>query len=190
MPRFFCAFAFLVLGSCNRVPDEPASHATARADPVTSAAARCIAPLATDAPEVPKAAGDHCPPDTAAPFKLARSRINFVEAGVSVDVELARTYEQNERGLMYRKVMGEDEGMFFFLEERKVQTFWMHDTCLPLDMLFIDDDGVIVGVVESAPVLDDGVRSVSCPSRFVLEVNAGWARRHNVKPGQRVVLPT
>jgi uncharacterized membrane protein (UPF0127 family) len=56
-------------------------------------------------------------------------------------------------------------------------------------MLFVDDDGTIVGIVESAPVLDDGERRVDCPSRYVLEVNAGWVRRHNVKPGQRLVLP-
>jgi uncharacterized membrane protein (UPF0127 family) len=65
----------------------------------------------------------------------------------------------------------------------------MHNTCIPLDMLFVDEDGLIVGIVENAPTLDDGTREVSCPSRWVLEVNAGWSRRHAVRAGQRLVLP-
>jgi uncharacterized membrane protein (UPF0127 family) len=64
----------------------------------------------------------------------------------------------------------------------------MHNTCIPLDLLFIDEDGLIVGIVESAPTLNDDSRGVGCPSRFVLEVNAGWSRRHGVRPGQRVRL--
>ena len=150
---------------------------------------RCIVPLAPTAPAVPPAAGDRCPADPQGRFKLARAKVNIPEANASVDAELARSVEEGERGLMYRKSMGEDEGMLFYIDERRVQTFWMHNTCIPLDMLFIDDDGTIVGAVESAPVLDDGSRQVDCPSRYVLEVNAGWVRRHGVKPGQRVVLP-
>ncbi len=122
-------------------------------------------------------------------LKLDRARVAIPEANASVDAELARTFDEGERGLMFRKEMSEDEGMFFFIDERKVQTFWMHNTCIPLDMLFIDDDGTIVGVVEAAPVLDEGVRQVDCASRYVLEVNSGWTRRHGVKPGQRVTLP-
>lgn len=138
---------------------------------------------------MPTAAGDRCPPDPQGRFNLKRAPVAIPEASASVDAELARTVDEGERGLMFRKQMGEDEGMFFFIDDRKVQTFWMHNTCIPLDMIFIDDDGTIVGIVESAPVLDDGPREVNCASRYVLEVNAGWSRRHHVKPGQRVTLP-
>jgi len=65
----------------------------------------------------------------------------------------------------------------------------MHNGCIPLDMLFIDEDGLVVGVVESAAVLDDRPLWVDCPSRYVLAVNAGWVRRHKVQPGQRASLP-
>jgi hypothetical protein len=197
MPLFFCAFVI----ACNHAPEEP------RPDPVHVAAAtptapvsttsataapppKCVVPLAGAAPAVPPAAGARCPVDSQGRFKLARARVTFPDAGASVDAELARSDAENERGLMFRKEMGEDQGMFFFLDERRVQTFWMHNTCIPLDMIFIDDDGTIVGIVESAPVLDDGARQVDCPSRFVLEVNAGWSRRHHVQPGQHVVVPT
>jgi uncharacterized membrane protein (UPF0127 family) len=90
---------------------------------------------------------------------------------------------------MYRKSLPEDKGMLFDLHTRTDQTFWMHNTCIPLDLLFIDEDGLIVGIVENAPTLNDIPRSVGCPSRYVLEVNAGWSRRNGVKAGQPTRLP-
>ena len=205
MPLFFKLLVVLAVG-CNHAPEEPrADHApvtataasasatsTAQGQAATAAppSGKCVVPLASVAPAVPPAAGARCPPDPQGRFKLARARVVFPDAGVSVDAELARNDAENERGLMYRQKMGEEEGMFFFLGDRRVQTFWMHNTCIPLDMIFVDDDGTIVGIVEDASVLDDGPRQVDCASRFVLEVNAGWSRRHHVKPGQHVVLPS
>jgi len=196
MPLFILSLAIAFIG-CNRAPAEPRPDplpTTAATDPTatataTSAGGRCIVPLVSTAPAIPGAAGERCPADPQGRFKLARAKVNIPDAKASVDAELARSVAEGERGLMYRKEMGEEEGMLFYIEEKRVQTFWMHNTCIPLDMLFIDDDGTIVGIVESAPVLDDGARQVDCPSRYVLEVNAGWTRRHGVKPGQRVVLP-
>jgi len=90
---------------------------------------------------------------------------------------------------MYRTSMAEDRGMLFDLGVRQVHTFWMHNTCIPLDMIFLDDDGFIVGIAENVPTLNDAPRSVPCPSTHVLEVNAGWSRRHGVRAGDRAVLP-
>ena len=90
---------------------------------------------------------------------------------------------------MYRRSMSDGQGMFFKLDRRRDQQFWMHNTCIPLDMLFIEDDGLIVGVVEGAAPLTDSVRSCGCPSSFVLEVNAGWVRKNGIKPGQRITIP-
>ncbi|MBX3186692.1 MAG: DUF192 domain-containing protein [Labilithrix sp.] len=106
-----------------------------------------------------------------------------------VDVEIAANEHDIQRGLMYRTQMGEERGMLFRLSERREHTFWMHNTCIPLDMLFVDDDGVIVGIVEAATPLTDATRTVGCPSSYVLEVNAGWSRRHGVRPGQKMGLP-
>jgi uncharacterized membrane protein (UPF0127 family) len=123
--------------------------------------------------------------------KLPVVEVSFEEAegAPRVIAELAKTSHDIERGLMYRQTMGDDRGMLFRLPERRVHTFWMHNTCIPLDMMFVDDDGTVVGVVESAPTLDDGTRSVPCPSRWVLEVNAGWTRKHGVRPGQKMAIP-
>ncbi len=107
----------------------------------------------------------------------------------AVEVELAKNPHDVERGLMYRRTMADTHGMLFKLDGRREHTFWMHNTCIPLDMMFIDDDGVIVGIVEGAAPLTDTTRSVGCPSSLVLEVNGGWARKHGIKPGQKVTLP-
>jgi hypothetical protein len=90
---------------------------------------------------------------------------------------------------MYRKSMPEDHGMLFDLRVRDEHPFWMHNTCIPLDLIHIDDDGVIVGILENAPTLNDVSRTVGCASRYVLEVNAGWSRRHGVKAGQHMSIP-
>jgi uncharacterized membrane protein (UPF0127 family) len=110
-------------------------------------------------------------------------------SGVSVEAELVRSEHDTMRGLMYRRAMPEEHGMLFDLRERDDHKFWMHNTCIPLDLIYVDEDGLIVGIVENAPTLDDSARGVGCPSRWVLEVNAGWCRRHGVTAGQRMTLP-
>lgn len=204
----------VLLAACQKAPPEPApppASASAPAERPASelgaagqgagtgafgsrapdAAARCVAPLAETAPATPPKAEGRCPKDPSGNLPLAKAKVAFPDAprAPAVTVELAESPDAIERGLMYRKQMAEDEGMLFRMGQRKVQTFWMHNTCLPLDLLFVDDDGFLVGVAESAPVLDDGIRSVPCPSAYVLEVNAGFVRRHGVAPGQRVALP-
>jgi hypothetical protein len=204
--RTFVAVGIAGVLACSRTPPEPqpvasttsppvaptvAPRAAAAGDATTSAATRCIAPLASAAPRIPAVASPPaCPPDPEGPQHLPVATVAFPEAGgVKVDVEIAKTPHDIERGLMYRRAMPEEHGMLFKLDERREHTFWMHNTCLPLDMLFVDDDGVVVGIVEAAEPLTDTTRSVGCPSTFVLEVNAGWSRRHGVKPGQRMGIP-
>lgn len=90
---------------------------------------------------------------------------------------------------MFRMNMPEAHGMLFNLHVTKDHEFWMHNTCIPLDMMYIDENGRIVGILENVPVLNDEPRSIGCPSRWVLEVNAGWSRRHGVKAGDKIRLP-
>ena len=101
-------------------------------------------------------------------------------------IEIAATDPSRERGLMFRTAMPEDQGMIFNWADAGQRTFWMHDTCIPLDMLFIGADDTIAGVLEQVPPMDDSPRGVPCPVTHVLELNAGWCRAHGVKPGQRV----
>ncbi len=106
----------------------------------------------------------------------------------AVDVEIARTDPERRKGLMDRPSLPEDAGMLFIFEESSVQSFWMKNTLIPLDMLFIDDEGRIVGIVESAAPRTLTERTVGKPSRYVLEVNGGWSKAHGVRAGDRVVF--
>jgi uncharacterized protein len=101
-------------------------------------------------------------------------------------VELATNTADRERGLMFRKELPEGHGMLFdFQTEQQVQ-FWMHNTYIPLDMIFIAADGRIVHIAENAkPMSDDLIPSVR-PVRGVLEVIAGTARKFGIAPGDRV----
>lgn len=139
---------------------------------------------------VPPGADPACPPDPleGREPKLRMGTVRFVDVNHEVGVELAEDPPVIMRGLMFRKSMPEERGMLFLLEDVKDQGFWMKNTCIPLDMLYITDDGLIVGIEENVPTLTLETRSCGCPSHYVLEMNAGWARRHGVKPGQRVVL--
>jgi uncharacterized membrane protein (UPF0127 family) len=104
----------------------------------------------------------------------------------AVTVEIARTEQQRMKGLMDRESLPADAGMLFIFDETSVQSFWMKNTLIPLDMLFIDDEGRIVGIVESAEPRTLTPRTVGKPSRYVLEVNGGWSRANGVRAGDRV----
>lgn len=105
---------------------------------------------------------------------------------VTVRVEVANTDPTRQRGLMYRREMAEDAGMIFLFDESEQLSFWMHNTYLPLDMIFIREDMSVLGVVENAEPQTDDPREVPGMSKYVLEVNAGYARRHGIGPGTRV----
>jgi uncharacterized membrane protein (UPF0127 family) len=104
----------------------------------------------------------------------------------TVTVELARAPAELARGLMYRRELAELAGMLFLFPETRIQSFWMKDTPLPLDMIFIGDDMRIVGIVENAVPFTTSPRTVGEPSRYVLEVNAGFSKRHGIKAGDRI----
>ncbi len=103
-----------------------------------------------------------------------------------VSVEIARTGAEREKGLMHRRELARDAGMLFLFDEAAEHPFWMKNTLIPLDMIFIDDDGRVTGIVARAVPGDLSPRSAGGASRYVLEVNGGWAEAHGVAPGDRV----
>jgi uncharacterized membrane protein (UPF0127 family) len=105
---------------------------------------------------------------------------------VRVDVEIANTDELRRRGLMYRQNLAPDAGMLFLFQNDEIHQFWMKNTLIPLDMIFIRKDGTVAGVVENAEPKTLTGRSVSKESRHVLEVNGGFARLHGIGEGTRV----
>ena len=106
------------------------------------------------------------------------------EAGF--EVEVADTPAKREMGLMYRRDLPADHGMLFIFPEESVLTFWMKNTPIPLDMIFIGSDLKIVGIVPEAAPFTLSARSVGKPSRYVLEINGGVARERGIGVGDTV----
>jgi uncharacterized protein len=105
-----------------------------------------------------------------------------------VKIEIARTESEQQRGLMFRTDLPRDHGMLFLFEIPDEHAFWMHNTLIPLDMIFLGEDRAVVGVVASAAPRTDTLRSVHKPSKYVLEVGGGEAALHGVAPGTRAVF--
>ena len=107
---------------------------------------------------------------------------------VHVRLEVAATEAARNRGLMYRSSLADGDGMLFVFETEDVQMFWMKNTLIPLDMVFIGGDGRIVGVHANAKPLSTTPVGVGVPSRWVLEVPGGFAERRGLAAGQHVEL--
>ena len=90
---------------------------------------------------------------------------------------------------MYRSRLDPDAGMLFvFPPPPRHQVFWMRNTLLPLDMIFIDGGLRVVGVAERAEPLTETPRQVAGESQYVLELNGGFARQHGIGPGARIEI--
>lgn len=117
-------------------------------------------------------------------------RVSFIgEGGEEVAqfwVELALTPDEHEKGLMYRREMKDDWGMLFIYPEEGPRSFWMQNTFIPLDMVFMDGQGRIINIIEAAEPLTRVPRRSEGPSRFILELNAGRAAEVGLEPGQQM----
>ena len=120
---------------------------------------------------------------------LPTAHIRAKDGIVDVAVEIVSTPEAVTRGLMYRTELPDGHGMLFVFREAKDQRFWMKNTLIPLDMIFIGADQVIVGIHPNAVPLSTATVGVGRPSRWVLEVPGGWSARRGVASGDRVELP-
>jgi uncharacterized protein len=101
-------------------------------------------------------------------------------------VEIADTAGKRQMGLQYRQNLADDRGMIFWFPSESRQTFWMKNTPISLDMIFINRDRKIVGIVERTVPFSLDSRSVTEPSQYVLEINGGLARRHGIQTGDSV----
>ena len=105
------------------------------------------------------------------------------------DVEVARTPQEQQDGLMFRKSLGGDQGMIFPYDPPQDVAFWMKNTLIPLDMLFIRADGTIARIAANTEPLSTRTIPSGEPVLAVLELNAGTAAKLGVKPGDRVEHP-
>ncbi|MGH7778467.1 MAG: DUF192 domain-containing protein [Candidatus Binataceae bacterium] len=105
-----------------------------------------------------------------------------------VRVEVADTVAARETGLMYRSHLDEDAGMIFVFAAPRQLHFWMKNTEIPLDMIFADASGKIVGIVANASPYDETPRGADAEASYVLEVNGGFAARHHVARGDKFIF--
>ncbi|NVJ17374.1 DUF192 domain-containing protein [Myxococcus sp. AM010] len=103
-----------------------------------------------------------------------------------VEVEIAATADARARGMMWRKELAEGKGMLFLFPHEEVQGFWMRNTLIPLDMLFITSDLRVAGIVSRAEPRSRATRSVGAPSQYVLEVPGGWTEKVGIRKGSTV----
>jgi uncharacterized protein len=124
-----------------------------------------------------------------APAQAAgRATIEIVSSsGVhAFDVQLATNDAERERGLMFVKSLPEGQGMLFDFKRDQPVSFWMHNTYIPLDMLFIAGDGRVMHIAENAKPLSDDLIPSQYPVRAVLEVIGGTAEKFGIKTGDQV----
>lgn len=108
--------------------------------------------------------------------------------GPSWRVEIAAAEHERARGLMYRRSLAEDRGMIFLMPGDHDWAFYMRNTYIPLDMVFIDRDWRVVGVQANTRPLTETLRRGGAPCRYVLELAAHQARKHGIRSGTRLAL--
>ena len=87
---------------------------------------------------------------------------------------------------MHRRHLAPDRGMLFVFSTERVRSFWMKNTLIPLDMLFVKEDMSIAGIERDTVPLSLASRSVNIPTRYVIEVNGGWTAKHGIEVGSSV----
>ena len=109
---------------------------------------------------------------------------------INVRVKIADDNNERTNGLMFRKHLDEDEGMFFIFPESRKRVFWMKNTFIPLDIIFISDDSKIIHIAEAEPCKSDPCYLYESQgnAQYVLEVNKGFSKKYNITVGDRVFL--
>lgn len=122
-------------------------------------------------------------------FATSQLTITSATGDHKFTVELATTPAQQEQGLMYRRSMAPDAGMLFDFGQPTPTTFWMKNTLIPLDMLFVGADGRIVNIHERAVPMSETMIPSQGAVRAVIELNGGTAARLGIRAGDRVSYP-
>jgi hypothetical protein len=203
------AFAIGVPAACQRI-EEPSVSPDPRAKPVVAAdgagsaqgsgtpavtVATGPVPVPLPAPASTSAAPPAVCPADPDPI-VGRSLFAHAPAAFvtpdgkrhTLRAEVARTPEAQERGMMFRTSMGQDEAMVFEFAQVHAARFWMHNTCIALDMVFVGEDTRVIGVVTAPPLTDDA-RFVNGFSKWVVELPAGTAQKLGIAMGTLFEAP-
>jgi len=103
-----------------------------------------------------------------------------------IDLEIASTDEERARGLMFRPEMAENQGMIFLFFKEEIQSFYMRNTLIPLDIIYINSKKEIVDIYKNTNVLDDTSLPSKSPAMYVVEINAGLCDKYNINEGDMI----
>ncbi len=114
-----------------------------------------------------------------------------IDGRITVSAEVAETPAETTRGLMHREHLDMDKGMIFIFKVERERNFWMKNTLIPLDIIFIDSNKTIVKIHEAYPCkVEECPRYPSAlPIKYVLEVNQGFSENNNISVGDKVSIP-
>lgn len=121
----------------------------------------------------------------------ADNEISYVVInGQKIFVEVADSPEERSHGLMYRTNMPMDQGMLFIFDEESERSFWMKNTLIPLDIIFIDSDYTIVNIENAIPCEEDPCELYSSekPAKYVIEVIGGYTENYGISKGDKVEI--
>ncbi len=103
-----------------------------------------------------------------------------------LDIEIAKTDQEVQTGLMYRESMKKNQGMLFVFPQIRERSFYMKNTRIPLDLIFLDNNKTIVSFQENAKPFNEASLPSNAPAQFVLEVNAGFAEKWLLEVGDKM----
>ncbi len=117
----------------------------------------------------------------------------FTQVGpMKINVEFAKTPEELQKGLMNRASLPKDSGMFFVFPDEETRSFWMKNTLIPLDVIFISSTGRVNEITTLVPCQETEIcqsYNSKTPAQYVLEINAGAAEKLKIMEGDTVELP-
>jgi uncharacterized protein len=117
-------------------------------------------------------------------LRFLKSKDNTIIS--TLNIEVADDDAERAQGLMYREAMNENDGMLFLMGAEEIQNFWMKNTILPLDILYVNSERRIVSIhANCKPYSLENINSDK-PAQYVVEVNAGYAEKHGIKIGDLI----
>ena len=122
----------------------------------------------------------------AASVAFAQLPVLELSAGIHlIRAEAASTFEARAQGLMFRKHLGPNEGMFFVFPQSELHCMWMKNTLIPLSVAFVDEKGKIVSISDMQPQTETS-HCAAAPAKFALEMPAGWFAAKGIKSGTTI----
>lgn len=146
-------------------------------------------PGKTEKPEVPAAVKEYEP-------KFRKdAELAFVDTAAgdtikTIDIEIADDEEERMYGMMYRKSMDPNTGMLFLMGEERMQSFWMKNTYVPLDIIYLNNKLEVVSVQKNAEPLNERSLPSEGPASYVLEVTGGFTDQFGIEKGTKIVYET